>query len=161
MTIGPASPLSFSGILPFFLAMQYPDEFIKENLQFFNPKTPRQSKSYLLLLLLLQTPIADYRKNAVALVLAPYLIGIRGMPSDEATKVILGWLECCNAVRRLDFRPKEAARQRSKRRRRRIEGIESYPSGCRSQSTHATYKWQNCAMKMVLQKSLILVRTFS
>jgi hypothetical protein len=25
--------------------------------------------------------------------LAPYLIGIRGMPSDEATKVILGWLE--------------------------------------------------------------------
>jgi hypothetical protein len=92
MTIGPASPLSFSGILLFFLAMQYPDEFIKENLQFFNPKTSRQSKSYLLLLLLLllQTPIADYRKNAVALVLAPYLIGIRGMPSDEATKVILG-----------------------------------------------------------------------
>jgi hypothetical protein len=87
MTIGPASPLSFSGILLFFLAMQYPDEFIKENLQFFNPKTPRQSKSYLLLL---QTPIADYRKNAVALVLAAYLIGIRGMPSDEATKVILG-----------------------------------------------------------------------
>jgi hypothetical protein len=74
MTIGPASPLSFSEILLFFLAMQYPDEFIKENLQFFNPKTPRQSKSYLLLLL--QTPIADYRKNAVALVLAPYLIGI-------------------------------------------------------------------------------------
>ena len=89
MTIGPASPLSFSGILLFFLVMQYPDEFIKENLQFFNPKTPRQSKSYLLLLLL-QTPIADYRKNAVALVLAPYLIGIRGMPSDGATKVILG-----------------------------------------------------------------------
>jgi hypothetical protein len=160
MTIGPAWPLSFSGILLSFLAMQYPDEFIKENLQFFNPKTSRQSKSYLLLLL--QTPIADYRKNAVALVLAPYLIGIRGMPSDEATKVILGWLERCNAVRRLDFRPRKAARQRSnRRRRRRIEGIESYPSGCRSQSTHATYKWRNCAMKMVLQKSLILFRTFA
>jgi hypothetical protein len=48
------------------------------------------------------------------------------MPCDEATKVILGWLERCNAVRRLDFRPREAARQRSNRRRRRIEGIESY-----------------------------------
>jgi hypothetical protein len=65
----------------------------------------------------------------VALVLAPYLIGIRGMPSDEATKVILGWLERYNAVRRLDFRPRKAARQRSNRRRRRkrrIKGIESY-----------------------------------
>src|SRR5919109_1370152 len=30
--------------------------------------------------------------------------------------------------------------------------MESYPSGCRSESTHATYKWRNCAMKMVLQK---------
>jgi hypothetical protein len=39
MTIGLASPLSFSGIPLFFQAMQYPDEIIKENLQFFNPKT--------------------------------------------------------------------------------------------------------------------------
>jgi Cdc6-like AAA superfamily ATPase len=36
MTIGPASPLSFSGIPLFFEALQYPDAFIKENLQFFN-----------------------------------------------------------------------------------------------------------------------------
>ena len=79
----------------------------------------------------------------MALVLAPYLIGIRGMPSDEATKVILGWLERYNAVRRLDFRPRKAASQRSNRRRRkrRIEEIESYIlPGCRSQSTHAAYK---------------------
>jgi hypothetical protein len=47
----------------------------------------------------------------VALVLAPYLIGIRGMPSDGATKVVLGWLERCNAVRRLDFRPRQRVRE--------------------------------------------------
>jgi hypothetical protein len=36
MTIGPVSPLSFSGIPLFFQALQYPDGFIKENLEFFN-----------------------------------------------------------------------------------------------------------------------------
>lgn len=36
MTIGPASPLSFSGIPLFFQAMRYSNEFIKENNEFFN-----------------------------------------------------------------------------------------------------------------------------
>jgi hypothetical protein len=32
MTIGPISPLSFSGIPLFFHALKYPDDFIQENL---------------------------------------------------------------------------------------------------------------------------------
>ena len=36
MTIGPISPLSFSGIPLFFQALQYPDGFIKENLAIFS-----------------------------------------------------------------------------------------------------------------------------
>ncbi len=31
MTVGPVSPLSFSGILLFFTALHYPDDFVKSN----------------------------------------------------------------------------------------------------------------------------------
>ena len=33
---------------------------------------------------LLKTPIEDYRKNALALILAPYLINIKKLSYDEA-----------------------------------------------------------------------------
>ena len=51
---------------------------------------------------LLQTPLDDYRKNAVALILAPYLINIKKLSYDDAFSIINEWLNKCNSVRRLD-----------------------------------------------------------
>jgi Primase X len=51
---------------------------------------------------LLQTPIGDYRKNAVSLILAPYLINIKKLSSDDAFKIIKEWSDKCNKIRRLD-----------------------------------------------------------
>jgi hypothetical protein len=52
--------------------------------------------------LLLQTPIDDYRKNAVALIIAPYLINIKRLPYYDAMTVVKEWLARCDQVRRLD-----------------------------------------------------------
>jgi hypothetical protein len=37
---------------------------------------------------LLQTPTADYRKNAVNLILAPYLINVKKLSYDDALNII-------------------------------------------------------------------------
>ena len=39
---------------------------------------------------LLDTPIDDYRKNAVNLILAPYLINVRKLSYDAALNIING-----------------------------------------------------------------------
>ena len=51
---------------------------------------------------LLQTPIEDYRKNAIGLILAPYLINIRELPYQNASNIIEEWLNKCDAIRKLD-----------------------------------------------------------
>jgi hypothetical protein len=51
---------------------------------------------------LLQTPIEDYRKNAVSLILAPYLINIKKLSYDAALNIINGWLSKCGELRQLD-----------------------------------------------------------
>src|SRR5919205_3931490 len=51
---------------------------------------------------LLQTPIDDYRKNAVNLILAPYLINVRKVSYDAALNIINGWLSKCGELRQLD-----------------------------------------------------------
>jgi hypothetical protein len=51
---------------------------------------------------LLQTPIEDYRKNAIALILAPYLINIRKISYDNAFSIIREWQSKCNELRHLD-----------------------------------------------------------
>ncbi len=51
---------------------------------------------------LLQTPIHDYRKNAVALILAPYLLNIKKLSYDDAFSIINEWLNKCSSVRPLD-----------------------------------------------------------
>ena len=53
----------------------------------------------------LQTPISDYRKLAVGLILAPYLIVIKKLSYEESYKIINEWLMSCDSVRRLDFDP--------------------------------------------------------
>ncbi len=52
---------------------------------------------------LLQTPLEDYRKNAVGLILAPYLINIRKFTYEMASVLIKDWLRKCNQLRTLDF----------------------------------------------------------
>jgi hypothetical protein len=51
---------------------------------------------------LLQTPVDDYRKNAVGLILAPYLINIKKLPYDAASTIIKDWLKKCCQLRSLD-----------------------------------------------------------
>jgi hypothetical protein len=51
---------------------------------------------------LLQTPIDDYRKNAVNLILAPYLINAKELSYDTALNIINSWLVKCGKLRQLD-----------------------------------------------------------
>jgi Primase X len=52
--------------------------------------------------ILLDTPISDYRKNAISLILAPYLITIKKLPYTDAFDIIKDWLNKCDSLRRLD-----------------------------------------------------------
>lgn len=51
---------------------------------------------------LLKMPISDGRKNIVSLVLAPYLINIKRVMTEEAYTIIMTWLEKCERLRKLD-----------------------------------------------------------
>ena len=51
---------------------------------------------------LLQTPIDDYRKNSVNLILAPYLVNIKKLSYDTALNIINDWLTKCGKLRQLD-----------------------------------------------------------
>ena len=53
--------------------------------------------------ILFQTPISDYRKNTVRLILAPYLINIKKMTYNAAFSIIKNWLNQCDSITRLDF----------------------------------------------------------
>jgi hypothetical protein len=57
---------------------------------------------------LLQTHIEDYRKNAISLILAPYLITIRKYSYEQAFAAIKEWLIKCDTLKRLDsnFNPR-------------------------------------------------------
>jgi hypothetical protein len=52
---------------------------------------------------LLQTPLSDYRKLAIWRILAPYLLNVRRLSSDEAHGIIREWLDKCSQLRWLDF----------------------------------------------------------
>lgn len=47
---------------------------------------------------LLETPIPDVRHRVVNLVLAPYLINVKGMSEDDAFKVISAYIEKCREL---------------------------------------------------------------
>ena len=53
--------------------------------------------------ILLKTPLDDYRKTIVNLVLAPYLINIRQLEYQAAFDIIKSWLERCASLRKLGF----------------------------------------------------------
>jgi hypothetical protein len=52
---------------------------------------------------LLQTPVEDFRKRGIDLLITPYLITIKGMSYDVAKRIMLNWLLQCDNLRRLDF----------------------------------------------------------
>lgn len=54
---------------------------------------------------LLQTPLEDYRKFSVWRILSPYFMNIKKLSYDHAYGIIYYWLDKCDNVRRLDFRP--------------------------------------------------------
>lgn len=47
---------------------------------------------------LLGTPLQDYRKNAIGLILAPYFINITKFPYEQAFVAIKGWTDKCSAM---------------------------------------------------------------
>jgi Primase X len=51
---------------------------------------------------LLKTPIEDYRKNTIGLILSPYLVNIKKLSYSDAFQVIKNWLRKCNELRYLD-----------------------------------------------------------
>jgi Primase X len=51
---------------------------------------------------LLRTPIPDYRKHTIALILAPYLINIRKLSYAEAFEIIKAYLDKCDQLSPLD-----------------------------------------------------------
>jgi hypothetical protein len=54
---------------------------------------------------LLQASLGDSRKFAVWRILAPYLMNIKKLSHDHAHDIVSHWLDKCNSIRRLDFRP--------------------------------------------------------
>ena len=53
---------------------------------------------------LLQTSIWDFRKNAVSLILAPYLINTKKLSYEESYRIIMNWLQVkCSALCPLNF----------------------------------------------------------
>ncbi|HUC38799.1 MAG TPA: DNA primase noncatalytic subunit PriX, partial [Candidatus Acidoferrum sp.] len=47
---------------------------------------------------LLETPIPDVRHRTVNLVLAPYLVNIKGVSEEDAAKIISGYIERCKVL---------------------------------------------------------------
>ena len=52
---------------------------------------------------LLEFPLRDYRKYAVRLIIAPYLIVVMQRPYGECVKIMMDWLNGCNCVEQLTF----------------------------------------------------------
>ena len=54
---------------------------------------------------LLNTPLSDFRKNAINLILAPYLVNIKKLSYQESFNILIEWLKRCDSIRKLDFNP--------------------------------------------------------
>ena len=99
----PPISLLFESFHAYLLDQKYNELKLQKRLQKrygFNAGEPNNSVHWIEILL--ETPIDDYRKNTVGLILAPYLINIRGLPYDAAYEKIKDWLEKCKNKRHLD-----------------------------------------------------------
>ena len=59
---------------------------------------------------LLNTPISDFRKNVINLILAPYLVNIKNLSYQESFNILIEWLKRCDSIRKLDFNPMPLAK---------------------------------------------------
>ena len=99
----PPISLLFESFHTYLIDQKYNELKLQKRLQKrygFNAEEPNNSVHWIEILL--ETPIDDYRKNTVGLILAPYLINIRGLPYDAAYEKIKDWLEKCNNKKHLD-----------------------------------------------------------
>lgn len=55
---------------------------------------------------LLETPIEDYRKNSINLILAPYLANIKKLSDGESLKILENWIQRCDMLRKVNFNEK-------------------------------------------------------
>ena len=62
------------------------------------PASAASEKTYAWVEKLLQTPIHDVRHRTVNIILAPYLINVRGMDAGAAEKVIIDYIERCKEI---------------------------------------------------------------
>jgi len=53
---------------------------------------------------LTQTPIEDFRKLVIDIILAPYLINVRKLSFEESYTIIRNWLDKCNELRLDNYR---------------------------------------------------------
>jgi hypothetical protein len=51
---------------------------------------------------LLDTGIEDWRKTCIGLILAPYLIHVKGLSFEISRQIIKNWLQKCDSLRKLD-----------------------------------------------------------
>jgi uncharacterized lipoprotein YehR (DUF1307 family) len=54
---------------------------------------------------LLKTPIGDFRKTCLSLILAPYLVNIKKLSYQQSFDFLTDWLKKCHSMRKLDFNP--------------------------------------------------------
>jgi hypothetical protein len=59
---------------------------------------------------LLNTPVSDFRKNAINLILAPYLVNIKKLSYQESFNILIEWLKRCDSISKLDFNPMPLAK---------------------------------------------------
>ena len=52
---------------------------------------------------LLETPVEDFRKEIVELILVPYLVKIKGLTDNEVRQTVKEWLDKCQSLRKLDW----------------------------------------------------------
>jgi Primase X len=71
----------------------------------YHPQNATSKKEIKWIETLLQTPIDDYRKNAIWRILAPYLINTKDLSYEESFNIIKEWLDKCNSLKSLDFSP--------------------------------------------------------
>src|SRR5829696_7622304 len=51
---------------------------------------------------LIQTPIEDFRKLVINIILSPYLINVKQLSFEESYTLIRNWLDKCNSLQKLD-----------------------------------------------------------
>jgi hypothetical protein len=69
---------------------------------YYHAKNSTNNNSIYWIDLLLKSPISDYRKYAISLIVVPYLVNIKRMSHDKAFSIAKSWLDKCSSIRKLD-----------------------------------------------------------